>query len=313
MKADLEIKNVHAHCRVHTTWDRRHAPLLEIEPGLVVEIECLDASHGVMSAEAGVDDVGRLDESRANPVTGPIFVKGARPGRTLAVEILSFHPTGWGWTANIPGFGLLADQFTEPELVISRASPGGEVLHFIDGVEIPIRPFAGTMGVAPAAGGPQPMIPPLNSGGNLDIRHLVAGSTLYLPIGVEGALFSVGDTHLAQGDGEVCGTAVESPMSVRLRFHLADREIHAPEYRIAGGYAVADPKGFHVTTGVGPDLMRAAREAVLRMVDYLAAEMGMSPMHAYLVGSVAGDLSISEVVDAPNWVVSFRMPLSIFR
>ncbi len=195
-------------------WDNAIEPALEVEPGAVVELQVRDASDEQIRADSGPEDVTRLDFDHVNPVSGPVFVKGAQPGDVLAVELLEFRPPGWGWTALIPGFGLLADEFPEPWLRISRVDGAAGRVAWSDEISLPYRPFPGTIGVAPAEPGQHPILPPSRWGGNLDTKHLVVGSTLYLPVGVEGALFSLGDTHAAQGDGEVCGTAIETAMDV---------------------------------------------------------------------------------------------------
>ncbi len=156
-----------------------------------------------------------MDPDGVNPVTGPVFVDGAEPGDALKVTIGDFGPSGFGWTAIIPGFGLLADQFTEPRLHLWSYDPTGrEPMLFGRYARVPLKPFAGTVGVAPAEPGHHSVIPPRPVGGNMDVRDLTAGAVLYLPVEVPGALFSIGDTHAAQGDGEVCGTAIESAMEV---------------------------------------------------------------------------------------------------
>jgi acetamidase/formamidase len=144
----------------------------------------------------------------------------------------------------------------------------------------------------------------------MDIRDLSAGTVLYLPVEVAGALFSVGDTHAAQGDGEVCGTAIESPMSVVLSFDVEKRAgLKTPRFTTAGPVTTHfDVKGYEVTTGIGPDLMEASRAAVANMIDLLSRRHGLSPVDAYMLSSVCGDLRISEIVDQPNWVVSFYFP-----
>ena len=304
------IHNARADGHTHFGWDNSFEPILEIEPGQEVEFNVTEASGGILDRHSSVSDLANLTLDVVNPVTGPIFVKGAKPGQTLVVDILSFGASEWGWTAMIPGFGLLADNFPDPMLTISKIKDN--TVEFLDGFRLPVRPFCGTMGLAPVEPGQHSIVPPRAVGGNMDIRHLTAGSTLYLPIEVPGALFSVGDSHAAQGDGEVCGTAIESPIDVALRFTLADRSIKAPEYRLRPGNRILDPVGYHATTGVAPDLMEAARQAVFHMLDYLGAERGMTSEHAYMLCSVAADLSISEVVDAPNWIVSVHLPLSIF-
>jgi acetamidase/formamidase len=179
---------------------------------------------------------------------------------------------------------------------------------------VPLKPFCGTIGVALAEPGTHSIVPPRRVGGNLDIRDLAAGTTLYLPIEVAGALFSVGDTHATQGDGEVAGTAIESPMRVALTFDVA-KGVNLPFPRFETSGPVArhfDEKGYFVTTGIGPDLWECARAAVMRMVDEISAAQGMSAAEAYMLCSVCADLRISELVDQPNWVMSFYFPKVVF-
>ncbi len=295
---------------LHVGWDNSLPPILEVSPGDEVFVDCVDASGGVLNRHSVAADLELLTPAVVNATTGPLAIAGARPGQTLVIEILDFMPGCWGWTALIPGFGLLADEFPEPCLNISRLRDGS--IDFADGLILPLRPFAGTMGLAPARPGRHDVIPPHASGGNMDVRHLVAGTTLYLPIQVPDALFSVGDTHAAQGDGEVCGTAIEAPMGAVMRFSLSDRGISAPEYSLPPFARVPDPAGYHATVGMGSDLHEAAREAVRRMVDCLQSRHGLRAECAYMLCSVAGDLSISEIVNRPNYLVSMQMPLSIF-
>lgn len=296
----------------HFGWDNGLPPVTTVSPGDVVQFEVVDASGGQLSVSATAEDVARLDFARVNPVTGPVFVEGAEPGDALVVEVLGFEGSGWGWTAIIPGFGLLAEDFPKPHLHISHYTSGG--VEFLPGIRLPYRPFPGTIGVALAAPGVHSVVPPREVGGNLDIRDLTEGARLHLPVQVPGALFSVGDTHAAQGDGEVCGTAVESPMRIALRFNLK-KAAHLPRPAFetpgeAGGGS--GDKGFFATTGIAPDLMAAAKDAVRYMIDHLGREYGLSPEVAYMLCSVAVDLRISEVVDAPNWVVSAYLPKGIF-
>jgi acetamidase/formamidase len=295
----------------HFGWDHSIPPVLTIAPGTTIEFECIDASGGQLSPKSTLADVAKLDFAKVNPVTGPVFIDGARPGDALKVTIHEFKPSGFGWTANIPGFGLLADQFTEPALHIwsydkatlapAAYSPVGRV---------PLKPFNGVIGVALAEPGNHSVVPPRRVGGNLDIRDLAAGTELYLPVEVAGALFSVGDTHAAQGDGEVCGTAIESPMNVVLSFDLVrGANLATPRFITPGPVTRhLDVKGYEVTTGVGPDLMEASRAAVSSMIDLLSARYKMKPVEAYMLCSVCADLRISEIVDQPNWVVSFYFP-----
>ena len=256
-----------------------------------------------------------LDFGKVNPVTGPVYIDGAKPGDALKVTIDSFKPSGWGWTANIPGFGLLADQFEEPALHIWKYDPGTLApAMYGPGGKVPLKPFTGTIGVAPGEPGEHSIVPPRRVGGNMDVRDLAAGTTLYLPIEVEGALFSVGDTHAAQGDGEVCGTAIESPMDVSLTFDLVKAaDLRFPRFTTSGPVSRhLDEKGYVVTTGIGPDLFQAARESLSSMIDLVATHHHMSAVDAYMLCSVCGDLRISEIVDQPNWVVSFYFPKVVF-
>ncbi len=301
---------VHSH-QHHIGWDNAFAPVLRIAPGESVEFEVFEASGGQLSPTSTVADIARLDFGRINPVTGPVFVDGAAPGDVLKVTLLSFRPSGWGWTANIPGFGLLADEFTDPALHLwtydaATLAPALFGRH----ARVPLKPFTGTIGVAPAAPGLHSIVPPRRVGGNMDVRDLAAGTTLFLPVEVAGALFSVGDTHAAQGDGEVCGTAIESPMQVALKFELLKNEPLAfPRFTTPGPVTRhLDAKGYEVTTGIGPDLMQAARAAVRAMVELLARRHGMPAVDAYMLCSVCGDLRISEIVDLPNWTVGFYFP-----
>ena len=300
----------------HLGWNRDLPPALEIAPGETVEFEVIDASNGQIGPDSTAADVLAMDAEKVNPVTGPVRIDGAEPGDALKVTILAFEPSGWGWTAIIPEFGLLADQFPDPALNLWRydAASLAPALYGPGG-RVPLKPFCGTIGVAPAETGTHSIFPPRRVGGNLDVRDLCAGTELWLPVEVAGALFSVGDTHAAQGDGEVCGTAIESPMSVALKFELEkDARLTAPRFRTPGPVTNhLDQKGYDVTTGIGPDLMCAAQDAVAAMVELIASRTGMAAGDAYMLCSVAGDLRISEIVDAPNWVVSFYFPRMVLE
>jgi len=304
----------------HFGWDNANIPAARVEPGSTILFHCHDSSNGQLGPSSRLADVAALDFGRINPVSGPILVEGAEPGDALKVTIDSFVPQaqggrGWGWTANIPGFGLLADQFAEPALIIwdFDAATLAPAL-WSSRARIPLKPFAGTIGCAPAAPGLHSVVPPRRVGGNLDIRDLAAGTTLYLPVEVAGALFSVGDTHAAQGDGEVCGTAIESPMDVVLTLDLVKgANLGMPRFTTPGPVTRhLDAAGYEVTTGIGPDLMSGARDAVAGMIELLCARHGMPAVDAYMLCSTCGDLRISEIVDMPNWVVSFYFPRSVF-
>jgi acetamidase/formamidase len=295
----------------NAVWDNSLEPALEVESGDVVELHARDASDGQLRREATPADVAGMDFDRVNPVSGPVFVKGAHPGDTLTVELLEFRPPDWAWTAIIPGFGLLSEDFPDAWVAISQLDVRRRKIRFAGRATLPLRPFSGNLGVAPAEPGAHSVIPPRRWGGNLDIKHLGAGATLYLPVGVEGALFSLGDTHAAQGDGEVCGTAVEAAMDVVVRLGVRrDMPIGAPQYELPKASA-PEPTAFHVCTGVGPDLLEAAREAIRATIDHLTRRHGLEPQLAYALASVAVDLRIHEVVDEPNWVVGAFLPEGI--
>ncbi len=306
---------IHA-ARHHFGWDNAIEPAIRIAPGETATFDTICSSGEQLSPSSTAADVAALDFGRVNPVSGPVWIDGAAPGDAIKVTFLQFQPCGWGWTANVPGFGLLADQFPDPALHIwtydaismrpAAYGPGGRV---------PLKPFAGTVGLAPAAPGPHSVVPPRRVGGNMDIRDMSVGTELLLPVEAAGALFSIGDTHAAQGDGEVCGTAIESQMQVSLAFDLVkDAGLSAPRFRTPGPVTShLDRAGYDVTTGVGPDLMACARDALSAMIDLLGQREGMSAVDAYMLCSVCGDLRISEIVDQPNWIVSFYFPRVVFE
>ncbi len=300
----------------HFGWDRSIPPVEKVAPGSTIKFECVDSGAGHFTPDSTVADVSTLDFSKVNPVTGPIYVDGAKPGDALKITIHEFEPSGFGWTANIPGFGLLADQFKEPALALWKYDPATlKPALFGKHAKVPLKPFAGTIGVALAEEGLHSVVPPRRVGGNLDIRDLAAGTTLYLPIEVEGGLFSIGDTHAAQGDGEVCGTAIESAMNVALTLDLVkDANLSMPRFTTPGPVTRhLDEKGYEVTTGIGPDLWTGAKAALSNMIDLLGKQHGLSAEDAYMLCSVCGDLRISEIVDMPNWVVSFYFPRVVFE
>lgn len=313
MTTPLPLRTLHSH-QHHIGWDRDNEPVLHVAPGTTLAIECRDAADGHFHAGSRAADVLGLRADRANPVTGPVYVEGAAPGDVLKVTLQAFEPSGFGWTAIIPGFGLLADQFREPALALWRYDPQLSPAAFGDWARVPLKPFAGTLGVAPAAPGRHSVIPPRRVGGNLDIRDLAAGSTLYLPVEVAGALFSIGDTHAAQGDGEVCGTAIESAMTVVLTLDLIkDQPLAAPRFSVPGPPTRhLDGAGYEVFTGIADDLLHAARAALCNAIDWLTRVRGMPAEQAYMLCSVCADLRISEVVDAPNWVVACYLPRIVF-
>ncbi|MCW2943867.1 MAG: acetamidase [Actinoallomurus sp.] len=290
----------------HNTWDRDLPATAVLTPGDEVTVETVEASGGQLTAGSTAGDVATLDFGRINPVTGPFRIEGARPGDALVIDILDVSVGSWGWTACIPGFGLLADDFPDAHLRISAIADGRAEL--LPGLSVPVVPMIGTIGVAPPEAGQHSMVPPRRWGGNLDIRHIGPGARLVLPVGVDGALLSLGDAHAAMGDGEVSGTGVETDATVRLRVDV--RPGAAPKTPIVETHPRTQRTGAALaTTGVGPDLMAAAVDATRALIEEVTTRTGLAPADAYLLASVVADLKISEVVDVPNWVVSAHLEL----
>ena len=296
---------------VHYAWDNATPPKLTIDSGDTVLLKCRDSSDGYFRRGMTTADM-KPRAVKGHPLTGPIAIRDARPGDVLQIDILELTPGDLGYTAFNPGRGLLAEDFPVPYLKMWELD--GISAELRPGVRIPLEPFLGVMGVALAEPGEHSTIPPRAFGGNMDIKQLTAGSTLYLPVSVDGALFSAGDGHAAQGDGEVCITAIETTMSAVLRFTIRrDRALTGPEFETTRPLSPRTNEGHHyVTTGIAPDLMEASKEAVRAMIRHVVRERGLSREEAYVLSSVAVDLKISEVVDAPNWVVSAFLPLAIF-
>jgi acetamidase/formamidase len=296
--------------RVHHRWDRSLEPVLRVESGDTVHYDLRMAGHGQIAEGASYADAA-FDWDTLYHLSGPVWVEGARPGTTLRVEVLSLTPGDWGWMAILPDNGLLPDEFPEPWAGTFDLRDGRSV-EVVPGLRVPIAPFLGTMGTHPDEPAVAGAFPPHKGGGNVDTRHLVAGSTLWLPVWCEGALFSCGDPHAAQGDGEVCVTAVECDMKATLLLTVEPRTISAPAFRTPGPLATADESQGHIgTMGLHPDLMEGARLAVRAAIDRLEADHGLSRREAYLLCSVAGDLKILEIVDAGVWNVGFTLPLSL--
>jgi acetamidase/formamidase len=294
----------------HLAWDNTLAPALVVAPGDEVTLELADSSGGQITHDDDATALGRFDMSVVNPCTGPVQIDGAAAGDDLVVSILDVSTRDWAWTANIPGFGLLSDDFPDPHLWISRVHDG--LVSLPIGIDLPAQPMIGTIGVAPAAPGTTPLLVPTEAGGNMDIAQIGAGTTLHLPARVDGALFSAGDAHAVQGDGEVCGTGAETAATLTLRFDARSPAAvaGAPWYE----HAVNRPeRAWVATTGIGPDLFVATRDATRRAVDLVAARTGIAPIEAYLLLSLTGQLRISEVVDVPNWVVSMHVPAQFAR
>ena len=347
--------------RCHNRWHPNISPAIEVEPGEIVEVETRDALDGQITSSPSFDDVANADLSLVHPLTGPIYIRGAKPGDLLVVEVLDIVPDEFGFSVIIPGFGFLRDLYPKPYKVRWSIGGGYAISHDIPNVRIFGDPFFGVMGVAPsrqlmevirrreedlrARGGfvlpPDPRgavpsiepvaseglrtIPPRENGGNLNVRHFTPGSKVYFPVFVEGALFSLGDAHFAQGDGEVCGTAVEMRAKARLRFYVVKEG--ARKYNIK--FPVFKPSESSLrrftwsktlaVVGVGvldekqeaENATLSARHALLNLIEILV-KAGYTREQAYIIASVAADLRLSQLVDVPNFTVSAFLPLDIF-
>ncbi len=298
---------------MHYTWDTGNEAVLAIDSGDTVVLWTREVSDNQIQPGSDANALVTLDVARFYPLTGPIAVNGAEPGDTLKIDILDVHTQGWGWTGLLPGEGLLPNEFPDPYLRTFDLSHG-DVAYLRDDIAIPLEPYFGTMGVCPAGATAQDVMPPGTFGGNMDIRQLVRGSTLFLPVQVEQALFSCGDAHAAQGDGEVCVTGIESPMFASLRFTLQKGSpLPGPQFRTPAPLTPrVDSAPFYATTGVSGDLYAASQDAVRAMIDYLVSTYDLSREDAFVLCSLAVDLKISEIVDAGQYIVSALLPEAIF-
>jgi acetamidase/formamidase len=296
---------------IHHRWIKDLEPPLRIESGDTVHYDLLVAGHGDIR-EGQTAEQATFDWETIYNLSGPLWVNGAEPGDTLEVEILELSPGDWGWAAILPGLGLLVDEF--PEAILKTIDiRNGQYAELCPGVRIPLSPFLGTMGNHPGEPDGELPFPPHRGGGNMDNRHLVQGATLYLPVWCSGALFSCGDPHAVQGDGEVCVTALECPMPITtLRFTLHKRSIPCPQLRVPAGHNTAETGEYHCTTGIETDLMSCAKTAVRAMIDWIVETHGLSREDAYFLCSLAGDLRIHSIVAPPTYNVGITLPLAVF-
>jgi acetamidase/formamidase len=291
----------------HSRWNRALAPRLTIAAGDSVQMSCLDASGGQVKPDASVEDFLAIDRGRIHALTGPIRIEGAEPGDVLEIQVLRVEHLGWGWSSVIPGLGFLKEQFRDPFLF--HWALDREVSRSLGPAVVPLRPFCGVMGVAPAEDGEFRTRPPGPFGGNMDVRELCTGATLYLPVLNSGALFSAGDAHAAQGDGEVCINGIECPAEVTLRFQVHKRQpLAGPLLESAESRSPDAPADAWIVVESAPDAMHAARAATERMVELLISKWSLAPVHAYLLCSVAMKLRLSQVVNEPMITVSAAMP-----
>jgi len=286
--------------QTHNKFSNTIEPALRVPSGAIIEALTEEATDGQLALGSTSADVANVSFEPIHPITGPVYVEGAQPGDVLAVTLHKIEAGDWGWTGIFPGFGFLADEFTEPYLKTFAIDKDSETIAFNDKIKLPLKPFPGVMGVAPATDSLLSTIPPRANGGNMDDPHLVEGTTVYFPVFVEGGLFSIGDTHATQGLGEVSGTAIEAPMRIiyEIKVIKGKNYLKEPQYETDDYYAV---------TGFGTSIDIATKKAIGYMVDYLAAEHGLSRQEAYVLCSLAGDLHIAEVVDVPHMLVTMHM------
>jgi acetamidase/formamidase len=291
----------------HSRWNRALEPRLTISSGDTVHMSCLDASGGQIKPGATIEDFLAIDRNKIHALTGPIRIDGAEPGDVLEIQVLQVEHRGWGWTSVTPGLGFLKDRFREPYLFHWALDP--EISRSLGSAIVPLRPFCGVMGVAPAEDGEFRTRPPGPFGGNMDVRELCTGATLYLPVFNPGALFSAGDAHAAQGDGEVCINGIECPAEVSLRFHVHRHQpLSGPLIESAESRSPDAPGDSWIVVESDTDAMQAARRATERMIDLLIARWSFSPIHAYLLCSVTMKLRINQVVNEPMITVSAALP-----
>lgn len=294
----------------HSVWDRSLEPRLRIAPGDEVAFECVDASGGQVHPGMTTEQYLAIDRTRIHALTGPVWVEGAEPGDVLQIDVLATRHAGWGWSSVIEGLGFLKDRFREPYLFHWQLD--GESTASLAPAVVPLRPFLGVMGVARADDGAFRTRPPGPFGGNLDVRELCAASRLYLPVFNHGALFSCGDGHAAQGDGEVCINGIECPLDVTLRFNLHKQQALAGPVVEASEVAARDSSAnAWVVVESGTEVADTARAATSRMIDLLVSRWGLTEIHAYILCSVALKLRLSQVVNEPVYTVSAALSKQI--
>lgn len=294
----------------HSRWNRALAPRLSIAPGDTVHLQCVDASGAQVRPGMTLAEYVAIDRGRIHALTGPIYVDGAQPGDVLQIDVLAVAHKGWGWSSVVAGLGFLKQRFTEPYLFHWQLEP--TVSRSLVPAIVPLRPFCGVMGVAPAEDGEFRTRPPGPFGGNMDVRELCGGAKLYLPVLNPGALFSAGDAHAAQGDGEVCINGIECPADVSLHFHLHQQQpLAGPLVESAAASKHDLESHAWIVVESATDITTAARGASSRMIDLLVERWGFSEVHAYLLCSVAMHLRLSQVVNEPMFTVTAALPKSV--
>jgi acetamidase/formamidase len=295
---------------IHHRWNAALPPALTVRTGDTVHFRCRDSSDGQITPQSTLADFVRADRERIHALTGPVFIEDAQPGDVLQIDILEVKHGGWGWTSIFPGWGLLEERFREPYLFIWKLEDDFSMS--LAPARVPLRPFCGIMGVAPEQDGEFRTRPPGPFGGNLDVRDLVAGATLYLPVFRDGALFSTGDVHAAQGDGEVCINGIETPAEVTLRFTVRrDFQLEAPMAETPAGSAASGESGEWLMIEARENPLEAAAAATSRMVDFIADGWGVTPENAYVLCSATMSLRLSQVVNRPMVTVTAALPKGI--
>jgi acetamidase/formamidase len=294
----------------HSVWNRALPPRLRIQSGDTVNLQCVDASGGQVRPGMTTEEYLAIDRTRIHALTGPVWIEGAEPGDVLQIDTLQTRHHGWGWSSVIEGMGFLKEQFRDTYLFHWKLNT--DTTSSLAPAIVPVRPFLGVMGVARADDGQFRTRPPGPFGGNLDVRELCAGSRLYLPVFNPGALFSCGDGHAAQGDGEVCINGIECPLDVTLRFQLHKQQpLSSPLIESSEAIAPDSSSDSWVVVETGTDLADAARAATLRMIDLLVTRWGFTPVHAYILCSVALKLRLSQVVNEPVHTISAALSKKI--
>jgi acetamidase/formamidase len=298
--------------QLHYVWDNALPPAIEVAPGESFAVAMRDAADQQLKPGTSINKLRKLDLSGFWPLSGPVAVRGARPGDALEVEILELRPGSWGWTAVIPERGLLRDEIPGPYLHHWELHAGRDYAELRRGVRVPLAPFIGVIGCAPSGMGTSSPLPPRVVGGKLDMPQLREGSKLTLPVQVEGALLSFGHGRAAQGEGEVCGSGIECEMWATVRVSIHPKRAPKEPFALLPDCGPRLEGPHHAVIASAPDPAEAARRATRAMIAYLSAEHRMSREVAYVLCSVAAGLRITQAVNTPHWTVTMTLPLTMF-
>ena len=374
------------HCVNDPNCFNRYHPMIPVvaraQPGDEIVFHTRDALDSDLTLDSNADDLAAVDLNLVHPMTGPVYIEGAKRGDVLAVTLQDIAPDQYGYTVIVPGFGFLRDIYTEPYLVNWRLTRTYAVSDQMPGIRVPYEAFMGSVGVLPgetevdawlkreqelaavkgvalppeptgalptAVCGPEGShkdkclrtIPPRENGGNMDVQQMQVGTTLLLPCFIDGCGLFVGDVHYAQGDGEVSGTAIEMGAVVKVTTEIRKgmgSQISGPEVEGGAQIKAIEPSRFYQTIGLpikragevpapmqylesekiknlenlSEDLTLAARDALIKMIDYIQREYGLSAEQAYILASIAVDLRVGQVVDVPNFVVTAVLNEDVF-